>query len=86
MKTRINIFDHSNGQRDTVEIALPRNVVIEQLRVSLCEPNFELWEHNYAYARVDGEGIALHLFGICPEAIAAAQNEILGAIRRRVTA
>ena len=84
MTTRINLIDHSSGLRDTVEIALPHNVVIEQLRISLGEPDFALWEHNYAYARVDGECIVLHFFGICNEAIAAAQNEILGAIWGRV--
>ncbi len=84
--TKIIFRDHSAGSRDTVEVSLPRAVVIERLRTMIGRPIFELsiWEESFTYARVDGEVIVLHFFGFGNDAIAATQNEILGALTRRV--
>lgn len=88
MTTRIIVFDHGNGQQTTIEVVLPRKIIIERLRAFIGSPTFELWDtFSFAYCRFDAENIILHLFGEpYEESGVAFRNQLFSALERRVIA
>lgn len=86
--TQIQIFDHADGRQDTIEVALPRKVVIERLRALIGNPIFELWDNDiFAYVRFNAEIIILHIFGMYTDSTTIAfKNQIFAALEGRVPA
>ena len=87
MKTRICMFDHAAGLRDTIEVPLGRNATICRLRQVIGEPDadsYEIFSEDIEiYARVDVEPITMHIFSYSPGGAAGAWNEIVSALTRR---
>ena len=87
MTTRINLFDHSSGLRDTVEISLPRDLLIHRLQAAIGKPSFELDDDGEVsvYARVDCKTVAVHVFSYPynSQAASARWNEILNTLTKK---
>ena len=87
MKTRINLYDHAAGLRDSIIIPLSHNEVVHRLRLAIGEPqadSYELFDEDIAvYARVDTESIAVHIFSYSADAAAAEWNRIVGTLTGR---
>ncbi len=81
MKTRINIYDHAAGMRDSITIPLSHDATVCRLRKAIGEPTFEVFDEDIAvYARVDVEPIAIHIFSYSAEAAAGAWNEVINTL------
>ena len=88
MKTRINVYDHAAGLRDTVEVPLSRDVTVNRLRKAIGEPqadSYEIFEDDFTvYARVDAEPITVHIFSYSADGAAGEWNRIVGTLIGRV--
>ncbi len=87
MKTRINLYDHAAGLRDTIVVPLAHDVTVHRLQLAIGEPqadSYEIFDEDIAvYARVDTESITVHVFSYAADAAAAEWNRIVGTLIRK---
>ena len=87
MKTRINLYDHAAGLRDTITVPLSRDATVCRLRQAIGEPqadSYEIFAEDIEiYARLDTTPIIVHIFSYSADAAAGAWNEIVSALTRR---
>ena len=83
MKTRINLYDHAAGLRDSIEVPLTRDETVHRLRQAIGEPQFFTEDGIAIYARVDTEPITMHVFSCSTVTAAGAWNEVINVLTRR---